>query len=44
MCKMMISPGFIIFWEFCFFGLLGGGGGVKGQKIVQKEKHRLHPS
>ena len=36
----MVSPGvfFFIFSKFSFFELLGGGGGVKGQKIAQSEK------
>ena len=38
LCKMMISTSFFfIFSKFWFSGLLGGGG-VKGQKIVQNEK------
>ena len=44
LCEMIISPGvFFIFSNFWFSGLLGGGvrgggGGVKGQKIVQNDK------
>ena len=39
MCKMIISPGgFYIFAKFWFFGLLGGGWGVKKQKVVRNHK------
>ena len=39
MCKIIISPGvYFIFSKFWFSGLLGGGGGVKGQKKFQHHK------
>ena len=39
MCKMMISPGiFFLFIQFSCLGLLGWGGGVKGQKTAENEQ------
>ena len=43
MCEMMTSGGvFLIFLKFDFLGSQGGG--LKGQKIAQNEKYKLHLS
>ena len=39
MCNMIISPGvFSVFSKFWFFRLLGGGGALKGWKMVKNDK------
>ena len=41
MCKMMISPGFFSFFLIFIFWAVRG---LKGQKIAQNEKKKLHMS